>query len=442
MLELLRYTLSRIDSLKHFYKSELASIEKKSKKGMQENRFARLVNVYFQLLTSENEEDRNDDSFTALKKYMDNHITIKKVEPDGEKKNFIFELKNINERYNDFKEESFEYQKYRDMPIIHGHNTLTMLITRFEEFISNFLKKLYIMYPNKYLNNQTIKFSEIIDLGIDEIQTKVVLREVDLIMRESYTEWFKIFSSHKMDMEKCKNELILLKEIYARRNILVHNSGFVNETYLNCVPDSPFKLGEQLFADDNYLEKAFDAIKKIIFIIMYEATRLIKDSQIDYLHNIFSQAFIELNRENYEVSQKIFGILKENNLYDDQYKLMSKVNYWISIKELYGLEKIINDVTNFDVSAYSNSFALAKYILLNEYDKAAQLIENMFNREEISFIELNEWPLFKNYRNTEYYKNFKLLHSDKLNIGSVETSLEDEKIEASIRKELAEVQKN
>ncbi len=446
MFGLLGYSLGRIDSLQHFYNSELISIERKSRKGMKENRLPYLIDVYFSMLTSDNEEERKRGSFESLKTYMDKHIKVLNVKEEGIKKHIEFEtisteaeekITNMNVKKN-----SLEYQMYAEMPIIHSHNTLTMLITRFEEFIANFIRELFEMYPEKYLNNQSIKFSEIVDIGTEEVRNKIIEREINEMMKASYSDWFKLFSSHNMDMKKCESELRILKEIYARRNIAVHNSGFVNEIYLSIVDDSSYQIGDALPIDEKYLSIAFNTIKKIIFVVIYEAGRFIKREEIkDFQSDIFNQAFEELSKENYEVSRKIYDILKDNKIYDDKMKLMSKINYWISVKEIDGIESIRKDITDFDTSAYASMFTLAKHILLDQYDIATQVVEYMFDRGDIRFIELNTWPLFKRYRETVHYESFKSLHSDNLSVATVEPSSENAVVKSSIKGELDEVQK-
>ena len=83
-------------------------------------------------------------------------------------------------------------------------------------------------------------------------------------MRKSYTVWFDIFKEHKMNLDNCKEECEFLKELYATRNILVHNCGIVNEQYLKNVTASKYKFGEKIKLDDNFVKKAFECVKTIM----------------------------------------------------------------------------------------------------------------------------------------------------------------------------------
>ena len=60
---LLTHTLQRIDSLQQFYEIEYKGIQKKSKKGMEENRFGMLIDVYLNALSNASNVAMNSTSF-------------------------------------------------------------------------------------------------------------------------------------------------------------------------------------------------------------------------------------------------------------------------------------------------------------------------------------------------------------------------------------------
>lgn len=156
MIGLLTHTIQRIDSLEQFYQLEYKNIERKSKKGTNENRFGMLIDVYLNALTYADEEYKNTESFKALEKLMKKCIEVKNFSEDDNKKTISFTLKKgkyIKDTENfDVRKKAVEYQKYAEMPQIHSSNTLIMLIVRFEEFISNFITSIFLMFPDKYLN--------------------------------------------------------------------------------------------------------------------------------------------------------------------------------------------------------------------------------------------------------------------------------------------------
>ena len=184
MIFLLNKTIENIANLRHFYDIQKKYIDKKSKDGIKKNRLGYLMDFYFSVLVNGTEKEKQHETFLNLQKVLENHIIVQEVTA----KSVVYTIKDSSPQYKiNVANSAKEYEKYAEMPFIHGNNTLVMLITRFEEFISEFIKILYTKYPKKYLDNQTITFSDIQKYGAENIQNKIIEREVDNIMRDSYT---------------------------------------------------------------------------------------------------------------------------------------------------------------------------------------------------------------------------------------------------------------
>lgn len=449
MIGLLNYSLQQIASLRHFYDSQKKAIDSKSKKGKDTNRIGYLIDLYLSFIAYGCETDKKIESFKALEKMAKQYIEIVQI-TEGENSKIVH-YKFLNEEElksrkvnTDLKNATIMYERFLDMPVIHCSNTLVMLLTRFEECIANFLRVLYPLFPQKYLDNQTIAFSEISEKSTAEVRDLIVSRQIDRTMRESYEVWFKIFREHHMSFDSCQTEMELLKEIYARRNIIIHNASTVNETYLKVVSNSPYSIGEKVVLSDEYICEAFNVVKIIIFTIFIQAIKFIKEDKAQYLSNIFDVAFEELNDGEYIVSRNVFQSLMNNKNADDIVKQMSKVNYWISAKNITGLACIKSDVESFDVSALTPQFMLAKWILLENYEKATELVAKLLEKNELSSNELENWPLFKQYIQTEHFVMLKETKPQFFGTNSVETTPEIINKEASaatsIREEITEVE--
>lgn len=435
MIELLEYSIERISSLQYFYESQYEEIEKKMHAGIDVNSFGYFLDIYLGMFAVKDKGFPyfDDELFEKLCSRFEPEIEILEYKEDSEgTRQAFFRFKNENALLEkgyelDLKKASSAFRKYADMPIIHGSNTLIMLITRFEEFVSLLLSKIFEMFPPKYLDDKKVSYSDICGKGIDEVKELVIAREVDVKMGENFTEWFKIFKSHGMQFASCKEDIDSLHEIYARRNIFVHNSGEVNSCYLKAVPHSKSKIGDILLVDKSYLLKAFLSIKTIIYSIMIEACRLIDvDKKGEYLYKIFLLAFEELKAENYMLCRIVFEQLKNNKNMPEQIRLMAKVNYWIAETELDANSPVISEISAFDISALNSQFALAKEMLLKNYGKATDLLREIFERKELNASAIKEWPVFKHYRETEYYSEFMAEYPLDFNISTLEIKNVDE----------------
>ena len=439
MYNILNRSLESIASLRHFYDFQKKYIDAKAKQGMKKYRMGYLTDYYFSVLKNGSEEEKNRDTFINLQKAIDNYIDIKDINERG----IIYEIKGDNiSLFQNVSNSAKSYVRYAEMPIIHGNNTLIMLITRFEEFIADFIETIYLKFPQKYLDKQTISFSEIENVGVDGIRQKIVTREIDHIMRESYTVWFKLFEEHNIKVDYCKCEYDFLKEMYARRNIIVHNSGIVNDTYLKNIPNTSYKCGEEVYVSNEYLDQAFDSIKTIIFCILIEALRVEKEKQELVIDHLFAVAFDELSAGNYQICKKVFLSLYISPFVNESTKHMAQINYWISMIETEGLGSVSKDIEKFDVSALDKIFYIAKYVLLQDFEKVSGMIDDLYTKKEIPIYALEEWPLFMHYKLSPEYCAFKQKHAELsavvMSEPKTENLMENNKATQNVRAELQE----
>lgn len=417
MQMILKNAIEGFDSLWQFYTVQKEYIDIITEEGMKKNRIGFLLNYYFAAITNGPEEIRNHPTFQNLEKALKKHVTILQASKRG----VMYTLKSpAGESIENVAKASVEYSRYEAMPRMHGSNTLVMLITKFEEFVSDFIRFLYEKFPEKYLNNKTVTFLEVSEMCVNDVKQRIIDREVDSIMRKSFSEWFKLFEDHKIKFDICKDEYAILSEIYARRNIVVHNSGIVNESYLNLAEKPTAKLGEYLIVDNEYLKNAFSVLKTIVFCIMIEGAKFEATKREKYIERIFLSAFEELCNENYSTCITVFSALANCKYADEITKAMSKVDLWIAKIELFGLDSVKSEIERMDVSAMKKSFVMAKLILLNKYDEATGVIEELYNNGDLPYSALNSWPLFIHYRKTEEYKSFLKKHPELEGVNAVE----------------------
>lgn len=429
ILGIFQHWLQRMSSLQNFYELEKEHIETTSEEGKRKNHLGFVTDFYF-LLLSNPEDIPQECDIQKLQERIEKDIEI--VHQDIEKDNasILFKFKNEKELREkgvelDVKKAANQYMEFREMPEIHGTNTLIMLITRFEEFISKVFSVLFGMFPQKYLDDQKVMFSELVDSNLEQIRELIIQRQVDAKMHEGHTEWFKIFTSHGIDFKHCKDEMNALREIYARRNIMVHNSGKVNSIYLNTVKEATYDIGETLYADEAYLSNAFDVIYVLSFTLCIEFAKLIKDQKNKYLEAIFNAAYVKLCDEKYYLCRKVFNALLHNKYLDGRYRNMSTVNYWLSCIALEGLEPVKKEIEEFDTSALDPSFELAKYMLLQQYDEATECLELLYSKHMVDVKMVETWPLFRDFKNTEQYKSFRNKHIEEYEVEKFEIPPED-----------------
>jgi hypothetical protein len=174
--------------------------------------------------------------------------------------------------------------KYLRLPNLVGNMIIVSLISHFEYFVKTCLGLFLSEEPRPLKSSESkITFSEIIDLpnkgriismmidkemndlfggNIDQI-CKYLSNKFNVNLKEIEKHAFKTtgFSMDKeKDRELVEDALIAqvtwadLKEIYNRRNIIVHNDGRVNKKYLTNVGKG--NENEYLISDNLYLKKS------------------------------------------------------------------------------------------------------------------------------------------------------------------------------------------
>lgn len=236
-----------------------------------------------------------------------------------------------------------------------------------------------------------------------------------LIMRMPISDWYKILKEkHKINFENLDEIFPDFKEVYYRRNVIVHNNGKVNMAYLNGIGKKQrgsLKQGMNLSVDKDYLNRAFNLTYIMIYGTIIDIANIQKENYElhDSLHDYAFQHMID---NEWEISYYVYqNIMKKKTPATPTKDIeMRKINYWISMKNLYGLEKIREEVTAYDVSAMEGEFKVAKACLLDDFKEINTLLETYLNTN-VYPQSIESWPLFIQYRQSKEYKKFKKEHA-------------------------------
>lgn len=299
----------------------------------------------------------------------------------------------------------------RNQEMIFIRAILTNAIIIFEQFFAAQYETLVIIQPKAYFEDKKIPISEFFEYDINQILQKTVAKEVESNMFDSLKTLDKIKEKSKINIDRFIPIRKQFEEIYYRRNAYVHSQGKANEIYLEKV-DKKFikgvKIDSPLICDDCYLENVITTVYKIISSLHFELLNVLeaKQEDYDYLANL---GFEFLKNANYELAEYIYGILRREKSFEFRYKAMYEINY-INALKLQGKD-IDELIKGFDVSIATDEFKIAKYCLLdnhkNTYDLLLATYPQSFNAEAI-----REWPIFKIFRETDYYKDFIKIHKD------------------------------
>ena len=173
------------------------------------------------------------------KQILDEILEEYKIEENEEEISIKYKLKNTEELQNDYELNPHiaakEFHRLNEQPKILNESILIMLLVKYEEAIRGLFKDILLKFPVAYLESKTITYADLMKLQTDIsiIKNKFIEMEVDEIMRQPISNWFEMLSSkHKIKFLWENNIFDKFKEIYYRRNLIVHNEGIVNQVYL------------------------------------------------------------------------------------------------------------------------------------------------------------------------------------------------------------------
>lgn len=410
-----------IESLKDYYFSQIDKTTKDVEKKIEKYAPGVMIDKYLYAMATKQEELLDDEIGIAVKELAQKllmDITINEMEVGYSISYKINEEFANNSKYEfDPSTAAREYRKLSERIEILNNSTLISLLIKYEETIAGIFKYIISKFPSAYLNNKTLSYSEIMEINsnIDSVKEILLEREIDEIMRMPISDWYKILKEkHKINFDNLDEYFSEFKEIYYRRNILVHNKGRINISYLNGIGEKAhgeLKQGMLLSVDKDYLNNAFKLTYIMIYGTILSVSSICKDAFTlhDSLHNYAFQHMIDKEWEiSYYIYRNIMNKKTPTTPFIDIE--MRKINYWISIKNLNGLDEIREDVLSYDVSAMEGQFKIAKASLLNDFHETNSLLAIYLNTQ-IYPQNIENWPLFIQYRKSNEYKKFKKEHA-------------------------------
>ena len=242
---LLKISIIDINNLQEYYSYQSTSVSKHVEDNFTKYIYGLALEFYFNDVIAKMEESRgNPMSFSPeidiskiKEHFVDKILENYEVQKDGQEITITYKLKNVdkldgkyelNPQLSRVKVNGLMQQSH-----ILNKSILIMLLIKYEETIANIYRCLIEHFPKAYLNDKSITYSELIlSSDIEQVKEKFIDKAVEEFMRLPLSDWYKTFiDKHKISFP-CQSKLTDFKEIYYRRNLIVHNQCRVNEIYI------------------------------------------------------------------------------------------------------------------------------------------------------------------------------------------------------------------
>jgi hypothetical protein len=144
-------------------------------------------------------------------------------------------------------------------------STFQHFVSQFEDFIFDFLRHWLVAYPNSLSKKQVEVGTVIKAPDKTAVILAVVDKELNELKYERVADWFAYLERLTKLGCPTADEIEHLAEIKASRDILVHNKGMANATYVSKAGShARYKDGERLEIPERYHCESWETIKKVV----------------------------------------------------------------------------------------------------------------------------------------------------------------------------------
>ncbi|MDZ8104714.1 MAG: hypothetical protein RM338_03700 [Nostoc sp. DedQUE12a] len=295
-------------------------------------------------------------------------------------------------------------------------NFIVSLVSEFDIFLSSLVKTIFLVKP-EILNSseKNLSFKELIGFEtIDNARNFLIDKEIDALLRDSHTEHFK-WLEVKLGIKTLRefSSWANFIEITERRNLFVHNDGRVSNQYLNVCKENKVlindcKLGARLEVDENYFNNAYNCIFEVGVKLVHVIWRKLKPEERaladDFLNNLAVEILI--NNDYFLANLILDFALNEPAIHQkmsDKTKLMVILNKPQTLKWEGKNKQAIHLLKNTDWNILSDEFKLANAVLTDDFDEAYKIMLRIGDHQKISIISYREWPIFREFRNSQQF---------------------------------------
>lgn len=297
-------------------------------------------------------------------------------------------------------------------------NSLLNLIGIGEWFLSQILRLYFSKFPDAVgVDEKFFSLKNLQEIGsIEDARKCLIDSKIENIMRGNFEDWMKFFKEHmKLSMGYLKDEEKKLKEVFQRRNLLVHNGGAVNAIYFAKVPlelREGLVIGEKIRVDKTYLSNAIDAFEKNFILIGSELWKKLEPENEKRSKLLKKFSFEHLVNERWSVAESLSFFVKEDKRTPEINQLYGLMNYWQAIKWQDRYESIRKDVESFDCSAKDELFQLFHLALTDKDQEFFIFLQKILEAGKLKYNELDTWPIFREVRKCEKYQQFRDQHKE------------------------------
>ncbi|GGT58228.1 hypothetical protein GCM10010177_13250 [Actinomadura citrea] len=237
---------------------------------------------------------------------------------------------------------------------------------------------------------------------IEDAREALIFRRIESLLMESVDNWIKwIDRTTNIKLPNIVGDWMETREIFARRNIIVHAGGVASRRYISDleragIDTKGISVGQDIGVDPQYLDQALQRLIAFGLILVHSvwarlhkpladtAAAWISDRQEGLIHQQMWTATLLTSRyiESLEANRHIV--------------LDARVNGWLAHKKLDDTS-VATHVRSWDVTGLARKYSIAKCLLLDDFDRCKEDIDAELKNQALTPYEMFMNPLFEGY---------------------------------------------
>lgn len=290
---------------------------------------------------------------------------------------------------------------------------ITALVSFFEALFADLIGAYYRRYPQA-LPDEThqLTLSDLRKLdSVEAAERLVIAREIDAVLRKSTEDQLRYFENRlKLALEPVRLYEEGLKEVFLRRNIVVHSNSVVNGYYIKGVsPEivARFNLreGVHLKNSEEYISESLDLFSVAGMALLQLCWRKWEKNEVKLADaDLRSQIYEGLVEERWQLVINLVDLAECIGFYDDSSRREACINRAIALKWLSRDPEAESALDKLDWSAAGIVYKCAIALLRGEVDQFYQHLVRALAADELPSRALEEWPLFRKVRMEERFQ--------------------------------------
>ncbi|MFE8987666.1 hypothetical protein ACFYMI_07490 [Streptomyces collinus] len=238
--------------------------------------------------------------------------------------------------------------------------------------------------------------------SIQDARDFLIDRRLSALLRDGIDGWNKWLSRAcgGLSMTALSVNWPGIRELFARRNLIVHAEAEVNQIYLDAIKGlglpgtSVPEMGETLTVSSEYLLESAEQITALGVILTSEVARKLHKRDFESVMNMLIGEAEECARRGYWKAS--LGISSHALTCPSSRRQRVEIQTfnWLARRAVNGKESIQAEVEAWDTSGLTQSLTLRKKILLDP-ESAVGDIEKLLSSGELTAFELAQNPLYE-----------------------------------------------